>query len=311
MIRLSKSVLFVVLSLALTLQVSGQKKHEKERITFLFNLAVDEYNQKLYENSAENFTKMLEISDVYYLDSVAVYYNGLASMKAKKYDQAIEHFNRCIQIGYKTEKSIYNLATILKNTEDDQAYIETLKEGLETSPNSALLLGHIVDYYIEKEQLSNANIYIDSLILLTPENPKLFFTKAAIYAEEDNIEESNQYYKKAIELYPKYFDAYFRLGANYFNKGAEYYEMADTVRNAEIKTEDVENYISSFKNAMTYMEKAYEIKPNEKSLLEALQDVYSLMQTEEEVYKTCYEEITKKLNGEENNFIPSENFTAD
>ena len=62
---------------------------------------------------------------------------------------------------------------------------------------------------------------LDKTISLAPTDPKLYYNKAIVLGQVDQIDEAIDTLKKAIELKPNYRDAYFALALFYFDQENE------------------------------------------------------------------------------------------
>jgi tetratricopeptide (TPR) repeat protein len=95
-----------------------------------------------------------------------------------------------------------------------------------------------------------------------------------------NPEEAIKSYLKAIELKPGNFDAFFNLGIVYYNLGVIQIDAANAVPSNQPEKYEAEKVKADleFKKALPYLEKAYELKAEDRSLLEALKNGYYRLQ---------------------------------
>ena len=96
----------------------------------------------------------------------------------------------------------------------------------------------------------------------------------------NNSEEAIKSYQKAIELKSNNFDALFNLGIVYYNLGVRQIDMANSVPSNQSEKYEAEKVKADleFKKALPYLEKAYELKAEDRSLLEGLKNVYYRLQ---------------------------------
>jgi hypothetical protein len=94
-----------------------------------------------------------------------------------------------------------------------------------------------------------------------------------------------------------YFDAYYNIGALYYNRAVKYIEEANKVPAKEVQKYDdlMAKAAVEFKNALPYMEKADQVKPNDKNALESLKNIYFRFRTESEEMNKKYLEYNEKL----------------
>ena len=130
-----------------------------------------------------------------------------------------------------------------------------------------------------------------------PQNASLYFAKGTLHDKLNDIDEAVKAYSKAIEIDPKFFDAYYNLGAVYFNNGVKLVEQAN-----KVPARDVEKYDAlmadagkEFKKALPYMEKAYEVNPSSKEVIEALKNIYFRFRNEGDEMNKKFQEYNQKL----------------
>ena len=95
---------------------------------------------------------------------------------------------------------------------------------------------------------------------------------------------------------PGNFDALFNLGIVYYNLGVRQIDVANSVPSNQTERYEAEKGKADleFKKALPYLEKAHEIKTEDRSLLEALKNVYYRLQMLDK-YEVMLESL-KRLN---------------
>lgn len=96
---------------------------------------------------------------------------------------------------------------------------------------------------------------------------------------EKNIDAAIVCYEKAMELKPDYFEANYNMGVMYIKKANETLEAANNIPPAEDK--DGSKFKAkkavadkTFKKALPFLEKAYEVDPADEGLKQALSEIY-------------------------------------
>jgi tetratricopeptide (TPR) repeat protein len=110
----------------------------------------------------------------------------------------------------------------------------------------------------------------------------LIYNLGVISANGNKLEEAEKYYKKAIEINPNYFNAYLNLSelklradekfVNEMNKLGT--SEKDNKRYEVLKAEREKN----FKAILPYLEKAYELEPNNDGAKKTLMSVYNALE---------------------------------
>ena len=256
--------------------------------------AIEGFTHGDYAASLKAFENIMEVSKtrVYegYVDTIVVYNAALAAKNAGQHDKAIQYFRKSIDMNYGGSVAYYLLKSEYNIINDSVNVIKTLEEGFKKYPDTSLILIEIVNYYLTIGDVDQGLTYLERAEKLETNNPSIYFAEGTLYEKSGNKEKALEAYNKAIEIDPEYFNAYFNMGALYFNNAVELYEVAN-------KKEDLKEYNASkaiadkeLEKAIPPMEKAYEINPTERAVLETLQTIYYRLQMLDK-----YEEIKKKL----------------
>ena len=258
------------------------------------NKGLSSYNEKSYPVALQNFETAVFLSQLksmvdvalggkLTLDTIVIFYAGLAAEKANNYKTAIQYYDQLTKLkfgngpGNKPKAAIYlNLALLYKTKGDTVKYVSTLKKGIDKYPNDGIdLMNNLINYYLlEKKDTKTALDYLNIAIEKDPNNPNYYTVKGSIYDRMNNLAESEIAYNKAIELDPKNVDALINLGVLYFNKAGDVNNNANKEKdnnkfNAMIKQRD-----ELFNKALPFLEKAHELAPNDVITMESLKTIY-------------------------------------
>jgi len=251
------------------------------------NKGIDAYqNTKEYEKSLKFFKSSLFVSGMSgKVDTPVIYYAGLAALKSKKYDEAIEMFKTCTKLNYGTDNkekanTYFFLADSYRQKGDTVKFVETLKKGIEKYPkDNNLLVVELINHYLTTKQVNEAKNYLQIAIQNDTSNPTYHFALGTIYDSNDkDYDKAIECYKKAIELKSDVFDYQYNLGAVYFNQAADIYNQAnnepDNNKYKVLKNKGDEK----MKQALPYLEEAYKLNPNDLPTLESLKIAYYRLQ---------------------------------
>ena len=270
-------------------------------------------NAALVANQATNYEKSLE----FYLELVDLDYTGISMtyyaiekesgdeqrfQDTKSRDFSINviktHEKPRDELG-KSEKDIIlrTIAAIYRDSKDlDNAlkYIELSKEINPNNINLILLESNI------RWELGNVDSYeklITKALEINPENTDLVFNLGVVNADKGNIDLALEYYNKAIQLDPSYTKAYLNAAALILDKDEPIIEemnslgmsTADYNRYDELKLirEDL------FKSAIPFLEKVYELDPNNIDCIKTLRNIYEQLGNSDEAKK--YRELLQSF----------------
>jgi len=285
----------------MTLELDVDKKldikvHENlERLKRQFeSKAIQAYNRGDYAGAVEVFEYIVEVSDtrVYegYADTIIIYNTALAARNAGMHEKSAEYFRKSIDIGYGGSDAYYLLKEEYAALKDSNKIIATLEEGFQKYPDTTLLLIEIVNFYLVSGNAEEGLKYLTLTEQREATNPSVYFAKGTLYEKVGEKEKALEAYNKAIEIDPEYFNAYFNIGALYYNNAVEMYDIANAKEDLKEYNEAKALADEELMKAKEPMEKAHEINPKERSVLETLQTIYYRLQMTDK-----YEEVKQKI----------------
>ncbi|HIE16428.1 MAG TPA: tetratricopeptide repeat protein [Bacteroidales bacterium] len=254
-----------------------------ELTNILVNRGVKQYSEeKAYQKAQNSFESSLFVSSLTgKVDTIVIYYAGLAAEKAENYKDAIDYFKQIIKLKYGKDDTervamFYLLAKAYKENNDTTHYLSTLKKGIEKYPNaSSTLVVEMINYYLSSGKTDEALNYLNVGIQKDTMNPDFYFARGSLYDVNLNQpEKAIPDYKKALSLKPDYFDANYNLGALYYNQAVDIIRKAqDENDNAKYK-KMMDNAKRIMRMALPYLEKAYSIKNTDKNTMLSLKELY-------------------------------------
>jgi tetratricopeptide (TPR) repeat protein len=257
--------------------------------------AIDAYNAEDFENAFLYFEKILEVKemDVFKgeIDTTIIFNAAITAQRIENYDKAIEYYKQTVAYNYGEGETIALLAECYKVKGDTVTYLSTLKEGFEKYPENQNILGAIINYYLlEAENAEEAFKYLALARENDPNNPQFYSAEAHLYDKTGDKETAKAKYKKAIEIDPNFFEAYYNLGVLYFNEGVELTDVANKI--TDNKKYEVAKKVADdkFIEALPYIEKSHELKPEDTSIMSTLKTLYYRLKMNDK-----YEEINAKM----------------
>ena len=119
---------------------------------------------------------------------------------------------------------------------------------------------------------------MEEATLKDPNNAELQYNLGVITAEGGDNEHAIIYYKKAIELNPEYADAYNNMAVLILDKDQKIIEKMNALGTSAADNKKYDEYklqrLDVYKEAIPYLEKANELKPNIYSA-RTLMNIYS------------------------------------
>lgn len=250
----------------------------------LTNQAVEAFNEDDYNKALQSFEHILAIQDMPVIaednpgviDTVIIFNAGLAAYNAEDYDKAIDYYRQAAETGYNEARTYSLIANAYQLKEDTLGALTALQEGFEKYPEDNTVLTSMIQIYLDMDKTEDAMRYLDMAIAREPENATFHFAKGTLHEKLEEIDQAITAYENAIEVDNTFFNAYYNLGALYYNQGVKQIEVANAVPTN--KNEEYEAELSKadewFKKALPYMERCYELKPDDTMTRESLKNLY-------------------------------------
>jgi tetratricopeptide (TPR) repeat protein len=176
------------------------------------------------------------------LSTAAVYYDNIAKTDSMRTDYIEEASNAYKAIG------------------DTAKALEIIKRGRKLIPNDKALLLDEANIYNNKRDYKSLAPLLPQLLDININKPDIVFVAANCYDHLYEYDKAEALYLQAIELNSSAYDPIFNLGLLYLKKSL-------------IKKEAAADKNMAY--AQQWLEKAYEISPNNVNCLEVLQVIYA------------------------------------
>lgn len=240
--------------------------------------AAKQYENADYCGAAESFLSAGEISKKFgIVDSASIFNNAYCNDRCGKSDLAIEGYKKSAEIGYNVpEVYIYMADIYVKEEKLDEAK-KIISEARAKYPNNADLLRSEVNFLLNDKKYDEALELLKSLAAKDENNATIWFVLGATHEKLGNMDEQEKAYKKAIEIDSQHYDALFNLGATYYNRGIEKLKECDKIparEKAQYNDCTAQSEVF-FNKSVENLEKAYNIRPQDKDIISALMEAYA------------------------------------
>ena len=206
----------------------------------------------------------------------------IALYNAKKYETVVEICNQLLASNTESAKVYQYLAVASGQLGKEDDMIKYINEGRAKFPEDENLINEQINAYLQLKREAEIVDQIEAMAAKQTTNPIYYFILGTIYGNQEstlyNIETALGYYQKALEMDPNHVDSYINIGSMYIDKSAALYNAANElgfdresqkkydVMVAEAKTYD--------EKALPYVEKAYELVPDDDAIRQALRTLY-------------------------------------
>ena len=171
-----------------------------------------------------------------------------------------------------------NMTLIFIERGDNEKATALMKTARAENPNDVYLMRADADMSYKMGDVARYNELIEKIVASDPENPELYFNLGISNDQLGNQEKAMSYYAKALELKPDYEAALINVAALKLSNEDKLVEQMNSLGNSaadnkkydELKKER-EN---SYKEALPYLEKAYQINASNQNVLKYLMNIY-------------------------------------
>jgi tetratricopeptide (TPR) repeat protein len=290
---------------AKSLDTGGKNaKKLKENLTLLAALskteALNKFYLSRYPEAVDYFVISIDCSaEVGEIDTLSIYYAGVISIEAKNYALAEKYLKQAIDIG-NTEKG--DAYAYLAEAEKELGKLDEaraiLEKGFAVNPeNQQVIIALINSYMSAGEDPKKIIELITKAQEKEPENINLYIVEGDLREKLNDTEGAIKCYNKAIEINSNDFFGYYKLGLLHFNIGAKYSEQAISEKDNKEYERLLNLADTELKKSLPFLNKAYELNPQEVSTIQALKEINFRFRMENDTYKQNAEKFTKLLEG--------------
>ena len=242
-----------------------QKDPNQEEINFVLNLLS---LNKLEEAKKEITKKMLQYK------KSTILFNLLGAFLAnqKNFDEAIENYQKSIEINPKYAQAYNNLGIVFHKKNKIEEAIENYKKAINLKNNFPEAFNNLGSAVRDSQKKKEEAIpYFEKAIQINPNYAEPFNNLGLIYQSLNFNERAIENYKKAVKIKPDFVEAYNNL-AELLSEASEFEESLKSYKKIlEIKPNSENTYnnlgnllnsLGKYEEATTAYEKAIKIKPD-------------------------------------------------
>lgn len=169
---------------------------------------------------------------------------GVALLNLKRYDEAINDFNKTLSLNKTFKNAYFNRGSVYYYKKEYDKAIADFSKTIALDSTYALAYNNLGAILLERHQFSEAVSYFDKAILNDTNYAAAYNNRGVLSKALGNYQKAAIDYKKAIEKNKNYAEAYFNLGEVYMLVGN--YELAQGYFNRAIELNS--NYTEAYYN---------------------------------------------------------------
>lgn len=247
------------------------------------------YEQQDFANAMNFYMKAYDAAAVTgKVDNQSLLGAAQCAYYAKDFAKSAEYFGTIINNGATDPSLYYFLAESYKEMGNPEEMLSIIDKGLAQNVDNELLTNEKINALIVLGRETESIGILEEMAAKNPDKPVYYFNLGTIYGNANtavfDIEKAIECYDKAIAVDAKYENAYINAGGLYIDQAADLYKQAEDVwENKEISFNDqlkmsdefTEQAKSFDEKALPYVEKAYELLPDEPAIKQVLRGIYT------------------------------------
>ena len=254
-----------------------------------YQLGVDSFNNGNYEEALADFQRANEAAlKIGSVDDAAMINLATCANKLGQYEVAATTFEQLIAKGY-DEAGIYSgLVNAYRELGQGDKSVQMIEVARAKYPDDPQLVNDMINTYISLHREAEIVDQIEAMAKKYTEQPVYYFILGTIYGNRESdiydIEKALGYYESAIAENEAYADAYYNSGALLIDKASEIYQAANDKDPSEYSnfnaylaaTDAMAAEAKSYdERALPYVEKTYELLPDDPAVKQALKGIYT------------------------------------
>ena len=285
----------VVTSMRIQTPKDGLKRCVEVLVGYSYKAIRDKKDEEAYK-----WAKMAYQADK--SDTDAVFYAGYTADLLKKYDEVKTYYTILTKTkGYRNINPCRRLAEIYQKENDTVKAVRTMRDGMaiylqDTNFNVDYAVAYsIVMSWAGKSE--EATEIMNKAERIDPTNYVILINYGSSLLQEKRYEEAEVRLKRAVELNPKDFIANYNLGNCYLQQAVDKFAKADKlpISESELYEKLTNEGKALYETAKPYVEKAYELEPNDRETCIMLQQIYMRIGTTTDGEKARAKEIGEKI----------------
>jgi tetratricopeptide (TPR) repeat protein len=223
-------------------------------------------------------------------DTVSLNNMFLSAFRAKKNDRAIELGNQLMALGFADPNLYGTMARIYQEKGEGAKGLALIQDARKKYPGNTNFITEELNYYLQAGDNQNAVRVLDEAIAAFKDDNEmlkaLYFNSGVIFGQLGDKAKSKEYYLKAIEADPNYYGALNNFAGFLLEEANEIIKQANNLPLNKVKEFDELKAKANekYKEAASYLERAYEIQQNAK-MKTTLLEIFTRLQDEEKMAK--------------------------
>lgn len=264
------------------------------------------YNLDKKAEAAGIFAKAVQTNELMgNVDSVMIYYTGVAYSESGDYDNALVYMNKAKEIGYDQQGGVdFYIAYIQQQIGKKEDAIATLEGALAKYPTDNRLVTQLIDLYMETKRSPEKIVsMLNKAKELEPTNVSLYMVEGNLWEQMGDSDKAEAAFLAATKADPKNYVGYMNAAIMKARRGDKFMDQARALDVNDIKGYNalVDQAEPFYKGAIDLLEEAHKLNPKEATVVELLKGFYYQKQDENPEAAARYkyfDDLYKSMQGE-------------
>ncbi len=251
------------------------------------------YDSKRYKEAAEAwgiysslpYSGLAERSKFVVADTIlgmTAYYQGIALWQAGNVNDAVGAFANARKLGYKHKEAYDYALSCAAQAKDNVAIVAIAEEAYkEFGGKDIQYLNVLINDKLSKEEFDDAETLINDALKVDANNAELLNLNGLIVENKGNEDAALDEFKKAIEIDNTLAQGYFNAGRIVMKKVVAQQKAMETMNRSDYAKAKEEVLIPLLKEALPYMERAYQLDDTNANAKRILSNIYYQLGDEE------------------------------
>jgi tetratricopeptide (TPR) repeat protein len=248
------------------------------------SLGRDLFDKKEYEKALQAFEAALQVNNsrlvTAKVDTNLIYNTAMAAYESQNWDKAIGYLTGLHEAAHRPSTSLLLYQALLANGDSARAE-EVLLEGVELYHYEEQVVVYLINLFVRTGRNELAMKVLDDAIKHSPDEYRFLWGKALVYRRMGEYDKAVENFKAALELAPEEAMIYYHIGVIYYNQGIDLREESLKVRNSDEYNEIRARSKEKFLEAVSWLERSYEIDPFDEQTISKLYQLYYQLQMKE------------------------------
>lgn len=243
------------------------------------------YQKGEYKEALRSFEHALLVSDSDLVtsktDTSLIYNTAMAAYGTGSWEKAKEYLTVLHEDAYSTRATLL-LAIAWHNSGDTIRSQEILMEGLELYHYDESLVMYLVNELANSDKLDLAINFLNKAIEVRPESFIFYWARGLAYRRMNDYDKAIPSFHQAAEIEPNKPTLYYHIGVSYYNVGIDLRESALTIVENDDYQEIRGQYLDKFREAVKWLERSYELEPDNEKTQSKLNQLYFQLDMKEQ-----------------------------